>query len=298
MVAEECLLISVEEHPTTGGFHLHVYLDAGEQLTINSPVYFDHNDVHPNIKAIKSTPYKVYDYVCKDGNIIFDEGDGPVRPTKKSSPDDVWALVMAAANREEFLRRAAELRPRDTVLHFNSLVAYAEHRFRDTPDEYVSCPLTCYLDKLPQIADWVQVNLQQEVTGRPKSLIIFGPTRIGKTIWARSLGKHAYFPGLFMLEGFSPTECKYAIFDDMVNGIASIPNFKAWLGGQKKFVVGDKYMRKQRIKWDKPCIMIGNTDPREDMRQEDINWLEGNCVIVEITETLAEPTLEDDIIVE
>lgn len=298
LVVEECLLISVEEHPTTGGFHLHVYLDAGDKIVINSPAYFDLDGVHPNIQAVKSTPYKVYEYVCKDGNIIFDEGDGPSRPTKKQSPDDIWGTIMAAANREEFLSLAGKLRPRDTVLHFHSLELYAAHRWRDTPDEYIPCPLTCNLDNYPQIADWVQANLNQKVTGRPKSLIIFGPTRIGKTIWARSLGKHAYFPGLFMLEGFSPTDSKYAVFDDMVNGIASIPNWKAWLGGQKEFVVGDKYMKKQRIKWDKPCIMVGNIDPREDMRQEDIEWLEGNCVIVPITSTLAEPTSEDETIIE
>lgn len=67
-----------------------------------------------------------------------------------------------------------------------------------------------------------------------------------------------------MLEGFNATESQYAIFDGMEKGLKSIPNFKFWLGGEKEFVIGDKYMRKQRIMWGKPSIYLGNTDPRKD----------------------------------
>jgi len=92
-----------------------------------------------------------------------------------------------------------------------------------------------------------------------------------------------------MLEGFNAKEAQYAIFDDMVDGINSIPNFKAWLGGQAEFIIGDKYMRKQRIEWSKLSILIGNTDPRNGCSDSNLDWLEANCVFFHVTGSLIEP---------
>ena len=65
---------------------------------------------------------------------------------------------------------------------------------------------------------------------------------MGKTIWARSLGNHAYFGGLFSLdENLDGVE--YAIFDDF-GGIKFLPSYKFWLGHQKQFYVTDKYKGK------------------------------------------------------
>jgi Geminivirus rep protein central domain len=289
----ECISISVEEHPKTGGHHIHVYLDSGKPtgLTINDPLFFDYCEHHPNIKGIQVTPHKAYRYCTKDGVIIFEEGEPPETPSKTSG-DDKWSTIMAASTKEEFLKSAMEHAPRDTVLHFQSLQSFADWKYRDNPEDYSSCEMTCHCEEYPQLTEWVQTNLHSPVQGRPKSLIIWGPSLTGKTLWARSLGKHAYFPGLFMLEGFNADEVQYAVFDDLLNGIHTIPNFKFWLGGQREFVIGDKYMRKQRIKWGKPSILIGNNDPREGVSSQDKLWLEANCIFVEITGTLSEPYLE------
>lgn len=73
--------------------------------------------------------------------------------------------------------------------------------------------------------------------------------------------------------------------------MATVPNFKAWFGGQQEFVIGDKYMKKQRIAWGKPCIYIGNSDPRLEMSQDDTEWLNGNCLFAEINSVLASPSV-------
>ena len=46
-----------------------------------------------------------------------------------------------------------------------------------------------------------------------RSLVIFGGTRLGKTLWARSLGNHAYFGGLFSLD---------ESLEDVENGIVDV----------------------------------------------------------------------------
>lgn len=91
--------------------------------------------------------------------------------------------------------------------------------------------------------------------GRPRSLILFGDTRLGKTLWARSLGKHAYFGGLFSLD--EPIdEAQYAVFDDMQGGLEFFHAYKFWLGAQKEFWATDKYKGKQFIVWGRPSIYV------------------------------------------
>ena len=289
-----CICAALEEHPTTGGHHIHVYLDTDETFIVNDPRFFDFSDVHPNIKGIRVTPHKAYEYTRKQGNIIWEEGIAPEAPAAKKTHDEKWHIIMEAGNKEEFLKAAERLAPRDTVLHFHSLQSYADWKYRDNPDEYVSPKTDFNPQKWNTLADWVQQELHGELNDRRKSLIIWGPSRLGKTLWARSLGKHAYFPGLFMLEGFNASEAEYAIFDDMLDGLNSIPNWKFWMGSQREFVIGDKYMRKQRIAWGKPSIYIANTDPRENRSSEDIAWLEANCTFVKIDSHLAAPIEKED----
>ncbi len=101
---------------------------------------------------------------------------------------------------------------------------------------------------------------------------------MGKTVWARHLGRHAYFGGLFSL-----SECtegvSYAVFDDIQGGLEFLHSYKFWLGCQKEFYATDKYKGKKLIKWGKPSIYLANTDPRGD-KGVDIDWLEANCKFI------------------
>ncbi|KAN0085082.1 hypothetical protein V8E54_001549 [Elaphomyces granulatus] len=272
-----CITVAVEEHPTTGGYHLHSYVDASTPFVINEPSLLDWSDCHPNIKPVRTTPHKAYQYTLKDGEVIFEEGEIPETPSKLSN-DDKWTTILEATTKEDFLKAAVDTAPRDSVLHFSSLLTFADWRYRDTPGEFIAPEYECRCESYPTLTDWIKSCLLPKTNGRRKSLIMYGPSLTGKTTWARSQGPHAYFPGLFMLEGFSPSDVEYAIFDDMMHGIYSIPNWKFWLGGQSEFAIGDKYMRKQRITWGKPCIFIGNSDPRLTLSGTDLSWLEANCL--------------------
>lgn len=120
--------------------------------------------------------------------------------------------------------------------------------------------------------------------GRVKSLVLWGATRLGKTIWARSLGRHAYFGGLFSLD--EPIDnAEYAIFDDLQGGLGFFHAYKFWLGAQKEFYATDKYRHKKLIKWGRPSIYLSNNDPRYD-NNADVEWLEGNCTFVHLTEPI------------
>lgn len=115
------------------------------------------------------------------------------------------------------------------------------------------------------------------------SLVLYGESRTGKTLWARSLGPHIYNVGLVSGEEcLKAPNVKYAIFDDIRGGIKFFPAFKEWLGGQQTVCVKRLYRDPKLVRWGKPSIWISNDDPRLSMDPSDVSWLEMNCVFIEI----------------
>lgn len=93
----------------------------------------------------------------------------------------------------------------------------------------------------------------------------------------------------------------YAVFDDMRGGLPMFPSFKEWFGAQALVTVKKMYRDPVQMKWGKPCIWLANSDPRDqlkaditdrtpkgrvDLIYEDINWLEANCIFVELKEPI------------
>jgi hypothetical protein len=155
--------------------------------------------------------------------------------------------------------------------------------------------------RLPKICLCLVRGAVLTCLGRPKGLVLFGATRLGKTVWARSLGAHYYAGGLWDMAEFHPQEQEYAIWDDMLGGLkAGYFNYKNWLGGQFAFTIQDKYGKKKSIKWGKPSIFICNTDPRDDPPVYndrvgmDWSWLEENCVFYEVKEAIFRANTESE----
>ena len=123
--------------------------------------------------------------------------------------------------------------------------------------------------------------------GRPKSLILYGETRLGKTLWARSLGPHIYCCLQFNVEDVrgNLVEAQYAVFDDMQGGFKFFPAYKGWLGAQKSFTVTDKYKGKTTIEWGRPTIWLMNESP-SSCTDVDYDWLMGNCFIAHVSEPI------------
>lgn len=114
-------------------------------------------------------------------------------------------------------------------------------------------------------------------------MVLYGPTRTGKTTWARSLGTHIYTVGLISGEELMKApEVEYAVFDDMRGGIKFFPAYKEWFGAQEYVTVKQLYRDPKLVKWGKPCIWLSNTDPRLEMQPDEVSWFEGNCDFIEV----------------
>lgn len=111
-------------------------------------------------------------------------------------------------------------------------------------------------------------------------------SRFGKTTWARSLGRHSYFCGLFNLDDYESTG-EYQIFDEFEWKF--LPNRKCWFGGQLRFTVTDKYRHKMTIQNNgNPSIFLFNpdNDPRFDMSPYERKYYDKNAIFIDLKEPL------------
>lgn len=280
----ECI-VGRENH-ADGGIHLHAFVDFGHEYRTRNARFADVEGHHPNIQPCKKTPEKMWDYATKDGEVV---AGGLERPngSSVSEPSDPWPEIQLAASRDEFFELCARLAPRSLICSFTSLRAYADWKYRPEPVPYETpSDWTFDTGAYPKLDEWVRENLEGYQPGRRgKSLVLIGPSRLGKTAWARSLRQdHTYFGGLFCLDEFDEG-ASYAIFDDMQGGLEYFHAYKFWLGHQQEFFATDKYRGKTKVTWGKPAIWCSNTDPRMD-KGADADWLDANCVFVFIMDKL------------
>jgi len=131
------------------------------------------------------------------------------------------------------------------------------------------------------------------LAGRCMSICVYGESRTGKTLWARSLGPHIYCVGLVSGdECMKAQDAEYAVFDDIRGGIKFFPSFKEWLGCQAWVTVKCLYREPKLVKWGKPSIWLSNTDPRDHMENSDIDWMNKNCIFVEVNSAIFHASTE------
>jgi len=288
-LAGECII--GREHHEDGGLHLHVFCDFGRKLRSGKADVFDVDGVHPNISKSYGTPEKGYDYAIKDGDVVCG-GLGRPSGTRDVPTSTQWAEIAAAPTRDEFWELCRRLAPKALLTSFPSLRAYAEWNYRPVLAEYESPPGATFVGgQSDGRDDWVlQSGIDAERSGaRRKSLVLYGPSQTGKTTWARSLGKHIYCVGLVSGdELLKAGDVEYAVFDDMRGGMKFFHSFKEWLGCQPHVTVKVLYKEPKVVAWGKVGIWCSNMDPRLEMLQVDIDWMEENVTFIEITDKIVQ----------
>jgi len=123
---------------------------------------------------------------------------------------------------------------------------------------------------------------------RSTSLFLGGDTRFGKTTWARSIGRHSYFGGIFNLDDYDASG-GYQIFDDFE--WKYLPNRRQWFGGQLRFTITDKYRHKRTINnGGRPSIFLFNADndPRLEMSPYERIYYDKNSIFIDLEKELYE----------
>lgn len=176
-------LLVAEEFHEDGTPHLHAILSFQQPRDIRNERHFDISGHHPNIQSARSLKKSIA-YVKKDGKFV-ETGESPL--------GNSYETLTKVTNAEEFWEQIKEIDPKSYILHHEKLEYFVSKKFKRTVEEYVS-PYPCF-NPPNECSNWVEQHLRGG-RERPKSLILCGPTRLGKTEWARSLGTHMYFNGM------------------------------------------------------------------------------------------------------
>ncbi len=134
-----------------------------------------------------------------------------------------------------------------------------------------------------EVMSWIEKNVGK-IERECRSLIIWGPSRMGKTQLARVIGDHWYINTDWDVTQVR-NDVDYGIIDDMV--ISQFKYWKSFLGCQEQFTVTDKFHKKKQLHWGKPVIWLCNEDPLDwKVSDVDMKWIKVNCDIVFIGEKL------------
>nr|pir C2 protein - Panicum streak virus [Panicum streak virus] len=111
---------------------------------------------------------------------------------------------------------------------------------------------------------------------RKRSLYICGPTRTGKTSWARSLGRHNYWQNNIDWSSYDE-EAQYNVVDDIP--FKFCPCRKRLVGCQKDYIVNPKYGKRRKVASKSiPTIILANEDEDwlKDMTPAHVEYFEAN----------------------
>nr|QCT23848.1 AC1 [Sweet potato leaf curl Hubei virus] len=283
--------------------HLHVLLQFEGKFQCKNNRFFDlvsptrSAHFHPNIQGAKSSS-DVKSYIDKDGDTIewgeF-QIDGRSARGGQQSANDAYATALNAGSKSEALRIIRELAPRDYTLQFHNLSSNYDRIFAPPPEIYVH-PFPSSSFVLPSVLlDWANNDVKDHAARpeRPISLILEGPSRVGKTVWARSLGPHNYLCGhLDLSPKVYSNDAWYNVIDDV--NPHYLKHFKEFIGGQRNWQSNCKYGKPVQIKGGIPSIVLCN--PGEGSSYKSYlektenyalyQWTQRNAVFYSIEENL------------
>lgn len=271
------LLVARELHED-GMPHLHVYVTFKDRIRTNNMRAFDVLGKHPNVQTAKS-PKHVIKYCLKDGNY---KANFEVK-IKASVKKMLIEAKKNATTKEEFLDMVIEEHAEFCFKHWNNFTGVVKHVFkgcrpydpRRNLDDFAYIP--------EPVVSWMQ-DLAKHNRGERdmRALWIWGPSRLGKTELACSIGKHCYMQGVWNIKNISDT-ASYAVFDDFAwSSLAYL--MRQLCGAQKNVTFTGKYAAPTTFTWGLPAIFLSNRLP--ELTGEEQEYFDENVTFVHITEKL------------
>jgi len=276
--------IGEEEH-ADGGRHYHVLLGYANRFDLTNQRFFDYNGHHPNIQAARA-PTQVLNYVTKDDPEPLVHGW-----IMRAREEDIFTVV--AEEIDQGTNATAVIQAIMTRLGtrglrlYNQISNYVDRTMRQSA---VHLPMNIYPDNFVvddhlggKILDFM-LSMNGEGRRGRKSLWMYGSSRLGKTVLARSLGSHWYMNGAWNVDCYDD-RAQYGVLDDIAWESLN-RYYKGIMGCQLDVTVTDKYKKKSVIRGGKPVIILSNELPTFTVAEA--AWLEANVVFHFVSEPLYE----------
>ncbi|QCX35045.1 replication-associated protein [Blackfly DNA Virus 13] len=203
-----------------------------------------------------------------------------LRKRKAEENDELFTMARAESNTSaEYLKYIADRAPALFNKSFTSINGAAKF-FYPTIEKAYSPPASVSMAwKLSSdLLNWIENESKKKE--RAKCLILVGATRLGKTSWARSLGKHMYWRGMTNFGRWND-EAKFLIFDDIE--WKYIPQKKSLLTQMGDATLTDKYVKKIDVQVKQVAIVLTNFWNGFDSESD---YWEKNTTIVYVTEKM------------
>nr|ASA49171.1 Rep [Rice latent virus 1] len=292
------ILVTRESHKD-GSFHLHTLLQLSNRLETKDSRFFDYQYYHRNCQRAQNCK-QVRDYITKPGTVsiaewgeFYNAKPFSKKTLKRRAPGSdtkdtkMRKIISSSTSKTEYLSMVRQTFPFDWATRLAQFEYSAEKLFPTTVTPYASSVPTDQLRCSEQLSQWATENIKTytvceedatTTTRRYTSLYVCGPTRTGKTTWARSLGKHNYWNGLVDFTTYDPT-AQYNVIDDIP--FKYCPNWKQLIGCHRDYTVNPKYGKRKVISGGIPSIILVNED--EDWLSQctpaQTKYIESNCVI-------------------
>ncbi|AJM13612.1 replication-associated protein [Asystasia mosaic Madagascar virus] len=257
--------------------HLHVLLQFEGKYQCTNQRFFDlvspnrSTPFHPNIQGAKSSS-DVKTYIEKGGDFI-DHGEFQIdaRSARGQGQNlaDLYADALNASNKEAAMRLIKERDPKSYFLQYHNISANADKIFAPKRVPYESPYTPASFTNVPEeMKLWVAENVMGPAARpqRPKSIVIEGSSRTGKTMWARQLGPHNYLCGhLDLSNKVYSNNAWYNVIDDVDPHY--LKHFKEFMGAQHNWQSNIKYGKPVQIKGGIPTIFLCNPGPQSSYKE-------------------------------
>jgi hypothetical protein len=259
------------------GTHFHCCLTYNSPITTRNARLFDIQNYHPNVQSTRNVPQSA-NYCRKDGNFI--ESSDVYGVARRERGPGLADLLRESNSRDEYLNLV--LQSNDTANRFSAAERIATFKF---PDQLI----LPYISDFPpasfrvplEVLTWAEGCIGKGIR-RPRGLVLWSlDSGLGKTEWARSLGRHIYWCGRKDLKIWDK-DADYIIMDDF--DWKFVPDKKQFFGAQNNFAFTDKYAGTKTVEWGKPLIFLSNYNPQ--LEEGWNRWYDQRMLVVNIINKL------------
>ncbi|KAJ0819268.1 putative geminivirus AL1 replication-associated protein, CLV type [Helianthus annuus] len=182
--------------------------------------------------------------------------------SKSRTTNESYTEAINSDSKQSALQIMKDEQPRYSLFNFQKLDAQLDTVFQPAQAPWVSPYAVSSFTNVPQVMQkWADDYFSSDKASRPlikpQSIIIEGGSRTGKTMWARSLGRHNYLSGYLDL---NPTvfsnDVEYNVIDNV--NPQCLKHWKELLGAQRDWQAKCKYRKPVQIKGGIPAIVLCN----------------------------------------
>lgn len=255
------VVVAKETHED-GSPHIHVQIQFEKKKDFRKADFADlwgfddYNNLttyHGNYQPTRSIK-SVARYCTKESDFIL-HGLTLEEFYQMSGKRNYFAAALHAENYVEACKIVKGGAPRDWVLSGDRIRANLKINFNAKLKEYAPMFDTLPFKPPTELKNWVS----SWTTSRTPCLCLIGPSKLGKTAWARSIVQpHMYWKGLINIDDWNP-EAKLIIFDDF--DWQFLPQPKILLTQAGDGTITDRYRHKTNIHVSMPAILLCNNMP-------------------------------------